>query len=851
MHKKPNKAYSFEEVWIRPVLSLRIIYPNGTVSEIDKDLEIQEFNWHLTRGLAGIQDPVKIFSLQKGYLLVTYYNASNPDDINTYEEWGRIIDWNGVLYDEVFFGKAYIIDGIWYPSATGIVTNVDPEKGFIRIVGMNVTYIEWQQYMIGDSFNLKKLSEGNITIPQSGNSALFNIIPTVDEGYSLIMGNSTTDSSNNNTLEIRTAVYALTKGYNDKQFSAPKMIYQLSLDNITITNLFAGTSSTGIGQVCALIVSQNVANVSKTYYVRLNFLSTGSITEIVPLGLNVPELPSNSNSSGWVLDIIPYGGFAFSDRFYDANDQYNVCMYYFNDFTNNFTLWDYGESEVLDKRGVFIILPNNTMLVSKLDDFNAWSFNITDIPKFTDLNDDYLNFQVNSTSPSIDAIISTSTKNITITYHEPVELSNGNISIYQIDNSGNNIIRQFFKGVNSFCSISDDGLTVTVNVIKCTFIVRSKAYRESIMGIYDNIWKFNTSSSKETFADTVSGVLRLTVEGTEYYENLDTTRKDQFFADLHLELSKILPVNIKRLSSNGKTQVDTTIPSRQILISLNIESSKDERSVASIVGDLNDMIIYKNMTSVGLYPTTKYLDGDFGFKPKPNFWDEYRWKILGVILALAILVILFLIAKKMESKGRDLAILQLGLIIFDFIMDVLFVSKNGKVIEVLYIPSDENKSKTFLDWFSQHEKVASVFTVLSSADIETLSILYSNLAGFKFFQAPISTKGKNRIFWASFLTLFVEDIPQLIIQLLYHYSVVAYDIIPLLALVSSCLSLLINIIGRLFQAINSCRPRTLEHDSEPNLDGFDNFQQLQSPVTERNSTSERSISHSIDVKEKK
>ncbi|RHZ82310.1 hypothetical protein Glove_109g321 [Diversispora epigaea] len=876
-HKVASSRY---ELWTRPMLSLRIIHPNGTVSEIDKGLKIQKFNWHITSSSGGYLDPINIYALQKGYLLITYFNASNTDDITTYEEWGRIIDWNGTLYNEVFFGKAYIVDGIWYPSATAIVTNVDPKKGFIRISGMNVTYIEWQQYTIDDSFNLTTLSEGNITFQKNGTS-VFNTIATVDEGYSIIIGVSTnsTNSSNNNPLEIRAAVYSVTKRYDDKQFGEPKMIYQLNLNNITITSIVSGISSTGIGQVCILTIARN--NVD--YYVKLNFLSSGSITEIIPLNINVPELPPNA-TTGWSIESIPYGGYVFYGYFFKKTKT-NVLVYYFNEITNNFTIWDYSGSEIVNLQGILIILPNNTILVSKPSQNNSWSFNTTDIPKFTDLENDYSNFQVKSTSPSINTNISTSTKNITITYYEPVELSYGNISIYQIDNSDNNIIREFFMGVNSFCSISDDELTVTVNVIQSTFsnpnsqfyvkvdnnFVRSKAYKESIMGINDNIWKFNTSSIDETFAETVSGVLRLTAEGTEYYEkNLNSTGKDNFFSVLKTELSEIIPVNITRLSSNGKTQIDTTVSqSRQILISLNIESSKEERSVTYIVDDLNDMIIYKNMTSIGLFPTTKYLDGDFGFKPKQNLWDKYKWKFLGVILALAILVILYLIAKKKESKGRNLAILQLGLYIFDFIMDILFVSKNGKVIEVLYIPSviflavpigintiwafyiicDENKSKLFFDWFTHHEKIASAFTVLSSADIETLSILYSNAAGFKFFQAPISIKGKNRIFWASCLTIFVEDIPQLIIQLLYHFSVVTYDIIPLLTLVSSCLSLLINIIGRLFQAINNCRPGTLEYDSTQNQEDLDGFRQLQTPATERNSTPDKSISHSTDVKE--
>ncbi|RHZ82401.1 hypothetical protein Glove_109g261 [Diversispora epigaea] len=934
VNRNPSMTINNIELWLRPVLSLRIIHPNGTVSEIDIDLEIPEFNFRITKSFDDyLLDPIDIFALQKGFLLVRYFNASNPDDINTYEEWGRIVDWNGNLYDKVNFSKANIENGTWYPTKTSIVRNVDPEKGFIKIawrenyvewqqytiyfnasnpddintyeewgrivdwngnlydkvnfskaniengtwyptktsivrnvdpekgfikIAWRENYVEWQQYTIDDSFNFIKLSEGNI--PFLPNVTAYDAVGTVDEGYSVIMGNST-NSNNDDPLEINAEVYVFTKGYNDKQFGAPKLLYQSNLANIKVSNIFSGISSTGIGQTCTLNLTQSFVDFSRNYHVKLNFLSSGSVTEIISIPLNsLPELPTIS--VGWYEASIPYGGYIFYGYFWDANMQNNAYGYYYNHSAKNFIEWELSEPSVLSNRGIFIILPNNTLLISQMEDFNAWSFWTTDIPKFIDLNNDYLNFQVNSTIPPINDNISTLTNDITITYYEPVELSDGIISIYQIDNNGNNIIRQFVNGIKSsdFCSLSDDGLTVTVKVIKSTFsnpsskfyvkvdsnFVRSKAYKESLMGIY-NVWKFNTNPSEEPLADTVSGVLRLTTEGTEHYENLNSTGKDQFFANLHLELSKIIPVNITRLSSNKKTQVDTTVGSnRQIFISLNIESSKEERSVASIIDDLNEMIKYKSMTSISLNPTTKYLDEDFGFKPKQNLWDEYMWKFLGVILVLAIFVVLFLIAKKMESKGRNIAILQLGLIIFDFVMDVLFVSKNSKVIEILYIPSHENKSKAFLDWFSQNEKVASIFTVLSSADIEALSILHSNLAGFEFFQAPISTKGKNRIFWASCLTIFVEDIPQVIIQLIYHFSVVTYDIIPLLALVSSCLNLLINIIGRLFQAINSCRLGTLEYD---NQDDFQ--QQLQTPVSERSFTSDESISHSIDIKEER
>ncbi|RHZ76703.1 hypothetical protein Glove_194g33 [Diversispora epigaea] len=847
---KPTNSTSIE--WLRPVLSLRIIHPNGTVSEIDKELEIQEFNWQIFN-ITGInQSPISIFALQRGYLIVRYFKASDTNNFTTYEEWGRIIDWNGNLYDEVNLGGAYIEAASWYPSVTTIVSNVDPAKGFIRIAGIDPSYVEWQQYMIGDSFNLIKLQEGNIKLPQNGNS-LFSIIATVDEGYSMIMANSTHSTNPNNPFEFYAAMYYLKIGYNETQFSAANLLHQLTLPNITLFSMVCDISSSGIGQVCTLITQSDTY-----YYVKLNFLISGSVIKTIPL-TNLIGLPPNI-TIGWIENI-PYGGYLLTGYFKNGSDQ-TVYGYYLNESANKFINWDFSEPSVLNMKGILIILPNNTLLVSQIESNDTWSFLTTDIPNYSGNPDHgYSNHLVDSTSPPINANISnisnsTDMGSITITYYDRVELSDGNIWIYRIDNSvAQNVTRQFVNGNNNeFCFISADGLTVTVRVIRSTFnfpnsqfyikvdnnFVKSKVYSEPLMGINDNIWNFDTISIKnESYAGTASGVLRLTIEGTQYYKNLNSTGKSKFFFDLLTELSMIISVD--RLSSDYRTQVDNT--NRQIFISLTIQSSRSERNVQAIIDDLKDMIKYKDITSISLFPTTNYLDEDFGFELRQNLWVRYRLRFLGVMLAFGILVVLFLLANKKERKGRNIAVLQLGLIIFDFVMDTLFVSNNGKVIEVLYIPSvifltvptvfniiwasyilfNEKKSESFRNWFAQHGNVVSIFTALSGANIEALSILHSNMAGFGFFNAPFSPEGKSRIFWISCLNIFVEDLPQAIVQILYQRSVIRYDTIPLLALLSSFLNLLINISGRLFQTINLCR-HVYNHKRSQN-------QELQPPDT--------------------
>ncbi|CAG8583849.1 11516_t:CDS:2 [Ambispora gerdemannii] len=56
------------------------------------------------------------------------------------------------------------------------------------------------------------------------------------------------------------------------------------------------------------------------------------------------------------------------------------------------------------------------------------------------------------------------------------------------------------------------------------------------------------------------------------------------------------------------------------------------------------------------------------------------------------------------------------------------------------------------------------FKILPIAEIEALEILSSNFAGLKSLSANFSGKAQQRIFWCSMIGIFIEDIPQLVIQ---------------------------------------------------------------------------------------
>ncbi len=74
------------------------------------------------------------------------------------------------------------------------------------------------------------------------------------------------------------------------------------------------------------------------------------------------------------------------------------------------------------------------------------------------------------------------------------------------------------------------------------------------------------------FLEPVSGSIRLTPEGTIYFNGLSKFDKNEFTNQLLQEISLILPVDFDRLESDGP---DTSSTSEQLIISLKIKSIKD------------------------------------------------------------------------------------------------------------------------------------------------------------------------------------------------------------------------------------------------------------------------------------
>jgi hypothetical protein len=257
---------------------------------------------------------------------------------------------------------------------------------------------------------------------------------------------------------------------------------------------------------------------------------------------------------------------------------------------------------------------------------NSWQFQVIDLPKFA-TDEGYSNTNVNATYPPVNSSINSNIPKISIDFYKPVELSEGELSIYQVIGD-QNFLRQSTPAV--LCSIENNGKTVSADVLESTFsvskgnyfikvdnnFVRDRSYKEPLLGIRENIWSFITEEKKDTPSHSVTALLRLTQDGTQLFNQLT-----DFFDTLLRELSVAVPVNRSRLTTDGKTQLDKSANGRQYLISIVIKETDDEydSNVVSIINFIDTMVKHKYQTLIGSGTVTRYLDESYGFKPSCEY----------------------------------------------------------------------------------------------------------------------------------------------------------------------------------------------------------------------------------------
>ncbi|CAB5330967.1 unnamed protein product [Rhizophagus irregularis] len=804
------------------ILFLRMIYPDGTVIEKDIKLEdVQLFNY-CSVNIDVDEDHLKYEIIENNKILVIYYNST--DDIKV-EGWGMIIDFDGKVFDRTPIGVwGYKDFRRLYKLRVPLIQislNIKKENGFIigyKLLESND--FEWKQYKVELDGKLTILTNGKIKLDSRAILERNSLISTVDEGYSFIY--KVNDTLPNSAL--KDLIIAELIGYNKTEIDKV-YLYRVNLLDRIPQPISCNIEYVGVGHSCSLPMIYNESN----YNLKIGFLSSGAI---ISLNITHIEFPNNEfRFRSWRLQSLIFGGYMLPE-INRANNRLDIYV-----FAENGTLHDILSSEI-NLNYAYTMLPNNTLLVARMEYNNTWGFNVIDLPKLT-IDNGYYNANIESTFPGINSSISSDITNISIDFYVRVTLSDGKLSIFQIIDQ-RKILRQTTSGRG--CILDNDDKRVIVNILDSTFsksggnysikidnnFIKSRTYGEPLLGIRENIWNFTIEDKKHlyTITSSTSGLLRLTVDGTNIIKNSSNVEQNQFFNALLDELADTVQISRGRLSKNSKNQIDPKSNDGRFLININIYESKNpyEKDVNSVIQDINYMMSYHDQSPIENGKLT-YLDFTYGFIPAPNYLQEYGPKLLGLLLIIILLVIFYFLANKRERKGHNIVIFKFSLYIFDFVFDTLFIINNANDVKRLYIPSlifytvpiglnmastffimaKENTRNEFLSWFTENSKLASIFTILAGIDIEILSILHSNLAGFGYFQAPFSDSAKTIISWIAFINIFIEDIPQFIIQILFKMRSLTYDIIPIIALISSAITLNFSIISRSHQSINYIR----------------------------------------------
>ncbi|CAG8441094.1 7681_t:CDS:10 [Ambispora gerdemannii] len=802
------------------MIYLRLIYQNGSMTPIDVEISRNRSeNYQVT-----------IYPLSVGYIFAAI------DNLTTNATEGMLISWNGQILQRGIDLGPYIK----FKSSSYAQLNVNTAKNFLWVTQgpANSNMIFWTLFSsVGSNQTISQLKSGKLNASAGlllRETSGWGVFPTIEGGFGIAY------LARNPNINITTPVSAINNATNlgkpvipswylhvvflevdADEFTNPIIVYQTPvIMDINFMLAYLALDGTGYGAVfCAFTADDQI-------YMRISFLSGGAVT-------NISKLLAVDGDKFYYEHIIPlpYGGFLFmvNDGY---RDDYSVGLTLDNNGNGNQT-WSLPRNTSNQLVGVY---KNNTVWTPLEGANGTWVILSAPLPRFMPDDNGYKNPNIESTLPKLNASVSYKIPKFSIKYREEILLSSGNISIYQT-NGTSQILRQSFTSQPCFIE-GDDGKTVTCPVLTSTFnqpqtayyimidnnFVKNKSSNQPQFGIEKNTWIMRTEKRETEFADSVNALLRLTVEGTKYFEDLSANRKNKFFEDLQNELALIIPVDLSRLSTTKRYQYDPSTSKSQILLPLKFQSTHDldQLSTYDITDSLDTLIRNKGITAMSNSDNAKYLDEDYGLNRRPNLWDEIKFILIGVLAGVIILVILYFLAKRKHKEGRNFEIFKIILIIVDLAFDISFIINNGRDVRWLFVPSiiflavpvafnatlafsilfsEISTNENFHEWFQKFTKPAALFTLLASSDVELLTILTSQIAGLSIFSATLSDRAHHWIFWVSSCNLIIEDIPQLIIQILYKQYTVTYDkTLPLFTLITSSTILFSNIIGRVYDA---------------------------------------------------
>ncbi|RIA80457.1 hypothetical protein C1645_838654 [Glomus cerebriforme] len=817
--------------------NLSLVHPDGTLNFIN-NVQIPCNSCENT--IDDIYVPClcmnKIYILNPNYILITYAPAE--------ELMGMIIDRSGIVITSNFIlGEAFSVYRIASESDDGRFLVVRQKEEIPN-------QLLCAEYIINSNGQISSVLSGNLIFNEIDGIGITEII-TFD-AFSL----------DGTWAIVFQVIFNQYEQDNDSFFSiiqsdSNQVLYDfktIRLIDITYSqaSVCVANKETSIHYHCLFVSSDS----SKLKLININDLNSNNASSI--------DLFSFNGLSYNIISAIPDIGFLVEVKsdlqldylilnteidYSDTNNAFGELItknYYTNDL-NYYHLF---------------ILPNNTIIQMIINNA-SFSFLSSDISSIIPKNEPYNNTHINKVYPSQNDLIPIGFTELDISFVHSIDpiTTAVNISVY-LQHNNENLLRQKFLCANPNCVISDDSYSLKINLLNITFNIPNTAYyveiddnfvkykydgpKTIIPGIKPGNWIIKTSAKynkNNDNTDFITGILRLNLEGTNEFKKLkDSNEKNDFFEKMRIELSKSIPVDQSRIRKIKNIFGVDKISNLELLLILfeigpSNENNFNKKGSKEIFDDLNSLIKAKNVTiSLDIYDHTKYIDKDYA-----DLWEEIKISlrnliksaVLIVISGLIILsVILFIIGKcrDKDKEGTNIIILKVALIIVDIINDISFIITSKDDLHDLLIPSllflifpfimntiltikifmyELKISDVFDEWFKKYSKRIVIITIFSSGDVELLHLFDSKFGRFDIFKIEFSSKSKHLISWGGYLNVILEDLPQLIIQILFAINFTSsYNIIALITLISSIVVLLVSIIeGGFHIYTETCRKK--------------------------------------------
>ncbi|CAG8726732.1 6838_t:CDS:2, partial [Cetraspora pellucida] len=734
-----NTEHCFE-----PILRIRIIHLNGSVTEINTDLNLDSVNYCLFNDIltGEMVNPISIRPLKKPFILVSYMKLNYP----YYESWGTVLNWNGEKLSSISLEPSSVNapeKKIW-PMKSLIEININKEL-FLHVNSYGNS-ISGSRFSVDVNGNLSNNDtvQSEFHLP-TANYTLFTSLATVDKGYAILYAKYLNNESD--FMSPLGGLYASFINHNKTFLSNTIALFQIIKPETKI-NAVNCNAYFGFCYYCiASIIYNNTVHYEEVQFCTEKFLSSNPIK--TPNEIGVP----------WNVFSIPTGGYILSAV------KATTCFIHISEYSNpgtNLINLTYFNTTGVSAYG--ILKHNNTLLLSlrNTNSLNiSWSLLAVQLPKLQEISGyyNYGDIMIANITPSINFTVDSSTTYISITFAIFVHLSNGNITIYK---ASDNSIRQSVSVTSEFCKLSEDSSSViNIRIIDSTFNEYGEKYyvkvdknfvkasslfnNEPLRGIESGVWILKSIYRARPSEIAAKGLAVLTIDASKKFLKLSRTNQSKYFDTLLNDLAHKIPVRRERLSSNKKFQYFDEFGQIAISIRIGLPTNETENTVPGIFSNLNNMILNKGITTFHT-GVTNDLNSTLGFQPQEGPWDKFKLQIIAAIAIFVIICLFYHILNyKLHSKKFEAissAILRLGFIIPNFILSILFIVYNSNDIKGLYLSSisilanlsiaiytfynginDPVVGKEFKEWVKHKQELVAIFIILATTDYEYLTIL--------------------------------------------------------------------------------------------------------------------------------